>query len=129
MGALISCCCGRRAGYENPDSYLQPLNIFQPRNQTSLDELLEKSAKAREDLWESLGALEPSLLSQLQSSALMGAPKWPAVRQAFRLVKRQNGNVLIASDGLSDPFDDITLGTAARQRKGNQTLYLSKQDQ
>ncbi|KAK9865452.1 hypothetical protein WJX84_001015 [Apatococcus fuscideae] len=40
----------------------------------------------------------------------MGAPKWPAMRQAFRLVKRPNGNLLIASDGLSDPFDDITLG-------------------
>ena len=122
MGAVISCCCGRRAGYENPDSYLQPLNIFQPRNQTSLDELLEKSAKAREDLWESLGSLDPNVLSQLQSSALMGAPKWPAVRQAFRLVKRANGNILIASDGLSDPFDDITLGTADHRTAAGESV-------
>ena len=30
--------------------------------------------------------------------------------QAFRVVRRPNGNVIIASDGLSDPFDDISLG-------------------
>ena len=33
--------------------------------------------------------------------------------QAFRVVRRPNGNVIIASDGLSDPFDDISLGEAA----------------
>ncbi len=32
------------------------------------------------------------------------------VPQAFRVVRRPNGNVIIASDGLSDPFDDISLG-------------------
>lgn len=32
------------------------------------------------------------------------------MRQAFRVVRRPNGNVIIASDGLSDPFDDISLG-------------------
>ena len=26
------------------------------------------------------------------------------------MVRRPNGNVIIASDGLSDPFDDISLG-------------------
>ncbi|KAK9811661.1 hypothetical protein WJX72_007914 [[Myrmecia] bisecta] len=31
-------------------------------------------------------------------------------KAAFRVVRRPNGNVIIASDGLSDPFDDITLG-------------------
>ena len=32
------------------------------------------------------------------------------ISQAFRVVRRPNGNVIIASDGLSDPFDDISLG-------------------
>jgi hypothetical protein len=32
------------------------------------------------------------------------------MRQAFRVVRRPNGNVIIASDGLSDPFDDVSLG-------------------
>ena len=26
------------------------------------------------------------------------------------MVRRPNGNILLASDGLSDPFDDLTLG-------------------
>ena len=45
--------------------------------------------------------------------------QWPAGRCAFRMVRRPNGNILLASDGLSDPFDDLTLGEcrAARGRK------------
>lgn len=88
----------------------QPLNIFQPRSTATLEDLLEKSSKAREAVWQQLGSLEPLVLSHLVSPTLSGGPKWPALRQAFRLVRRPNGNVILASDGLSDPFDDITLG-------------------
>ena len=69
---------------------------------------------ARERLWRSLGSLEPFALSQGASSSLASGPKWPALRQHFRVVHRSNGNVLIASDGLSDPFDDIQEGARAR---------------
>ena len=34
----------------------------------------------------------------------MGGPRWPALRQAFCVVRRARV-VLVASDGLSDPFD------------------------
>ena len=105
----LFCCCGSR-GYQNADTYLQPLNIFQPRSTASLEELLEKSSKAREQCWESLGSLEPLVLSHLINPALNGGPKWPALRQSFRLIRRADGNVLLVSDGLSDPFDDVTLG-------------------
>ncbi len=88
----------------------QPLNIFQPRSTATLEDLLEKSSRAREAVWQQLGSLEPLVLSHLVSPTLSGGPKWPALRQAFRLVRRPNGNVILASDGLSDPFDDITLG-------------------
>lgn len=88
----------------------QPLNIFQPRSTATLEDLLEKSSRAREAVWQELGSLEPLVLSHLVSPTLSGGPKWPALRQAFRLVRRPNGNVILASDGLSDPFDDITLG-------------------
>ena len=108
--ADLLCCCGG-GGYQNADTYLQPLNLFQPRTGASLEDLLEKSSKAREALWESLGSLEPLVLSHLVNPALSGGPKWPALRQSFRLVRRPDGNVLLASDGLSDPFDDVTLGT------------------
>jgi hypothetical protein len=42
----------------------------------------------------------------------MGGPKWPNTRQAFRAVRRP-GEILLASDGLSDPYDD-----AERARNG-----------
>jgi hypothetical protein len=32
------------------------------------------------------------------------------MRQNFRVIHRPNGNVMIVSDGLSDPFDDIHEG-------------------
>ena len=109
---FCGCCSGQR--YQNADTYLQPLNIFQPRSAASLEELLEKSSKAREQCWESLGSLEPLVLSHLINPALNGGPKWPALRQSFRLIRRPNGNVLLVSDGLSDPFDDVTLGMASK---------------
>ena len=105
----ILCCCGSR-GYQNADAYLQPLNIFQNRAPASLDDLLERSSKAREKCWESMGTLESLVLSHLVNPALSGSPKWPALRQAFRVIRRANGTTMIVSDGLSDPFDDVTLG-------------------
>lgn len=113
MGLADLCCCCSSRGYQNADTYLQPLNIFQPRSTASLEEILEKSSKARESCWESLGVLEPLVLSHLINPALNGGPKWPALRQSFRLIRRPNGNVMLVSDGLSDPFDDVTLGEQA----------------
>ncbi|CAL8469135.1 g8676 [Coccomyxa elongata] len=116
MGRLLSnfadcICCGRGNRYQSADTWMnQPLNIFQPRSTATLEDLLEKSSRAREAVWQELGSLEPLVLSHLVSPTLSGGPKWPALRQAFRLVRRPNGNVILASDGLSDPFDDITLG-------------------
>lgn len=109
VGDLLCGCCGSNR-YQNADTYLQPLNIFQPRSTASLEELLEKSSKAREQCWESLGGLEPLVLSHLVNPALHGGPKWPALRQSFRLIKRPEETVVLVSDGLSDPFDDVTLG-------------------
>ena len=117
MGRLLSgfadcICCGRGNRYQSADAWMnQPLNIFQPRSTATLEDLLEKSSRAREAVWQQLGSLEPLVLSHLVSPTLSGGPKWPALRQAFRLVRRPNGNIILASDGLSDPFDDITLGT------------------
>lgn len=42
--------------------------------------------------------------------------QWPAGRCAFRMVRRPNGNILLASDGLSDPFDDLTLGEFCQRK-------------
>ena len=112
--ADLFCCCGTR-GYQNADTYLQPLNLFPPRSAASLEEILEKSSKAREHCWEDLGSLEPLVLKHAINPALSGGPKWPALRQSFRLIRRANGNVMLVSDGLSDPFDDVTLGKMTSQ--------------
>lgn len=72
---------------------------------------MEQSAAARERLWASLGTLEPFALSQATpSGSMLGGPKWPSGRQSFRVIHRPNGMVLLVSDGLSDPFDDIQEG-------------------
>ena len=113
-------CCWRGSRQyadldDNDQNWAQPLNLFQPRPPATLDDLLEKTSRAREAVWQQLGALEPMFLSHLVNPALStGQPKWPSKRQAFRLVRRQNGNVILASDGLSDPFDDVTLGSPAQ---------------
>lgn len=62
---------------------------------------------ARESLWRNLGSLEPLALTQTPDVSLPAAPRWPSVRQNFRVIHRTNGNIMIVSDGLSDPFDDV----------------------
>lgn len=65
---------------------------------------LEATSKARDDVWSAWGALEPDVISHLINPSFMGGPRWPAMRQAYR-VARRGPDVLIASDGLADPYD------------------------
>lgn len=66
----------------------------------------QRSADRRDQFWASVGLVEPDLLSHLVSPGLIGGPAWPTTRQAYRVVRRADGSTLIATDGLSDPFDD-----------------------
>ena len=112
IGRLNGCfgCCFRQHDATLNDHSLQPLNLFQHRSQNSVELLMDKTARAREDMWQQIGSLQPLVLSHMVNSALLGGPKWPALRQAFRVIRRHNsGNIILATDGLSDPFDD-TLG-------------------
>ena len=59
---------------------------------------------ARERFWKSLGELDPDCLSPLMNPSLMGGPKWPDMRQAWRVIRKPTSTI-IASDGLSDPFE------------------------
>lgn len=54
--------------------------------------------------WSSVGALEADVLGHLISPGLMGGPSWPTTRQAYRVVRR-SGGILLVTDGMSDPFD------------------------
>ena len=104
----FGCCVSKQDA--DGDSHLQPLNMFEPRTQNTLEDLLDRTAAARKDTWQEIGTQEPLVLNDTVNPALMGGPKWPALRQAFRIIRRRTGNIILASDGLSDPFDDITLG-------------------
>ncbi|MGV3620175.1 MAG: hypothetical protein ACO1OB_05135 [Archangium sp.] len=55
--------------------------------------------------WAKWGAVDDDVLTHLINPAFMGGPKWPALRQAYRVARRPD-SILVASDGLSEPFDD-----------------------
>jgi hypothetical protein len=50
------------------------------------------------------GELTEYVLAPAINPVLMGRPSWPALRQGFRHV-RQDGIVMLVTDGLSDPFE------------------------
>lgn len=54
--------------------------------------------------WQSVGAVEQDVLGHAISPSFLGGPDWPSTRQAYRIVRRGD-SVIIATDGLSDPFD------------------------
>ncbi|MCG8294147.1 suppressor of fused domain protein [Pseudomonas entomophila] len=56
--------------------------------------------------WQTVGNVEQDVLGHAISPSLMGGPHWPSTRQAYRVVRRER-SILLASDGLSDPFDDV----------------------
>ena len=68
---IFTCCLPR----PDEDAYLQPLTLFQPRANGSIEEVLEASSRAREDCWQRIGSLEPLVLSHLVNPALMGGPR------------------------------------------------------
>lgn len=53
--------------------------------------------------WQSIGELETDLLSYIVNPQFLGAPSWPNTRQAFAVIRTET-SLIIASDGLSDPF-------------------------
>lgn len=56
--------------------------------------------------WQTVGQVENDVLGYMISPSFMGGSQWPSTRQAYRVVRR-DGSILLASDGLSDPFDDV----------------------
>jgi hypothetical protein len=68
-------------------------------------ELMRRTAEARDAAWSTWGTVDDDVFTHLISPMFMGGPKWPNTRQAFRAVRRP-GEVLLTSDGLSDPYDD-----------------------
>lgn len=65
----------------------------------------EASEACLDSHWESVGTVERDVLSYLISPSFSGGPYWPSTRQAYRVVRRGDA-VILATEGLSDPFDD-----------------------
>ena len=110
LESMLKCfsCCGNSKMNAQHGAFeqLQPLNLFNPRAQTSVEQLITQSEASRMTLYSKLGSLQDFVLTQA-SQAVAGGPRWPANSQKFRVINRPNGTVIIASDGLSDPFDDL----------------------
>jgi hypothetical protein len=63
--------------------------------------------------WSAIGASDPDLIAYLVNPMFQGKPAWPNTRQAYRVV-RPPGSLIIASDGLCDPF----VGTDRADQQG-----------
>lgn len=63
--------------------------------------------------WRKFGALDDDVISYIVNPSFMGAPPWPNQRQAYRVLRRGE-SVILASDGLSDPF----VGTGRNDTSG-----------
>ncbi|SEP48679.1 hypothetical protein [Niastella yeongjuensis] len=74
-------------------------------------EHFDKSCELRDSHWKSIGEVDPYVVSHIINPALMGGPMWPAMRQAFMTIHAPERTIL-ASDGLSDPYDDLETNTA-----------------
>jgi hypothetical protein len=69
----------------------------------------DATARRRDAFWGSTGTVEKDVITHLISPSLLGGPSWPTTRQAYRVIRR-NGGLIIATDGLSDPFDGVEGG-------------------
>lgn len=84
----------------------------QPHEQSNLTEAEAANQAVREAgeacldrHWNSVGTVERDVLSYLISPSFSGGPYWPSTRQAYRVVRRGD-TIILATEGLSDPFDD-----------------------
>lgn len=61
-----------------------------------------ESQRRLDAAWAAIGQSDSDLLTYLVNPQFTGAPAWPNMRQAFRVVRTPD-SLIIASDGLADP--------------------------
>lgn len=86
-------------------------------------DLLDRTYKGRDSFWSSWGDVDPDVLAPAINPAFRGLPAWPNLRQAYQTVRR-GSLTLVATDGLSDPFDDP--GRSRDQGFGLEFFALTK---
>lgn len=68
--------------------------------------IFDITCNTRDKIYSSFGKVEPDVIAHVINPAFMGGPAWPALRQAFSIIHREKGTIVI-SNGLADPFDDM----------------------
>lgn len=86
-------------------------------------EHFDKSCVLRDQFWSATGTVDADVLAPLINPSFMGGPGWPSLRQAYRTIRRPDAT-LIASDGLSDPYDSMDESQANAEYKGLNGLGL-----
>ncbi len=87
---------GRFAGGRRSES--------QSKYRREFDAMTRATYAARAEFYATLGSVEPDVIAHIVNPAFTGAPAWPSLRQAWCVIRRPD-SVIIASDGLSDPFE------------------------
>ncbi|MBA9084190.1 hypothetical protein FHR92_000644 [Fontibacillus solani] len=85
------------------------MNIFKNLFMNSRDKRRIAKYKARDSYWESIGLVEDDVLAPIINPAFQGYPQWPDLRQAYKVIRTTN-TIIIATDGLSDDFEDEDSG-------------------
>lgn len=65
--------------------------------------IYDATIDARDAYWDAIGTTDTELQGYKLCPELRGAPAWPTQIQTFRIVRTQT-SLIIASEGLSDPF-------------------------
>lgn len=87
-----------------------PMSLFLNRTREILwtaDErraLAEAVAEERAQTWRTVGALDRTIVVSTEDPGTRGGARWPTENRAFLRIDR-SASVVIATDGLSDPFD------------------------
>ena len=67
--------------------------------------LIDETYDARDQLYASIGEVEPSVMAHIISPSFTGGPAWPTTRQASSIIRR-NTNTMVITNGLADPFEN-----------------------
>ncbi|AZJ32081.1 hypothetical protein SAMN05444344_1934 [Tenacibaculum mesophilum] len=65
----------------------------------------QRSSEIRNEYWQQTGTPFSDVIGSMINPTFLGGPKWPSLRQAHIGINTDN-ETIIATDGLSDPYDD-----------------------
>lgn len=73
--------------------------------QAAWERACDRTQADRDAYWSACGSVDTDFLTHLISPQLLGGPAWPTTRQAYRVIRKED-RMILASDGLSDPFEN-----------------------